>query len=212
MIRLKWMCFVPFPLAKCTDHFSLRSQLDMLQLWLMPQLQEDIVDFIFQQDEAPPHYHLGVRAHLNANLPGRWIGRASHNDSPLFPRPPRSPDLNPCDFFYAVTSRIVWTYLLCHAIYYSCNKGSWRQSQLSIAKCCNACRRNLIRGLISAASPRVHISSTCKVGQKLGEILYLLICSFLSCLLVVAQSSSEIPERHMNNPVYIYIYIYIYMP
>jgi len=28
--------------------------------------------------------------------------------------------------------------------------------------------------------------------------------------LVVAQSSSEIPEGLMNNPVYIYIYIYIY--
>ena len=47
---------------------------------------------------------------------------------------------------------------------------------------CNACRRILITGLTSAASPRVQISSTCKVGQKLGEILYLLICSFLPCL------------------------------
>ena len=65
----------------------------------MPQLQEDIVDFIFQQDGAPPHYNFDVRAHLNAILPGRWIGRASHNDSPLLPWPPRSPDLNPCDFF-----------------------------------------------------------------------------------------------------------------
>ena len=82
------MCFVPFPLVKSTDHFALQSQLltainylDMLQLWLMPQLQEDIVDFIFQQDGAPPHYHLDVRAHLNAILPGRCIGRASHASS-----------------------------------------------------------------------------------------------------------------------------------
>ena len=30
-------------------------------------------------------------------------------------------------------------------------------------------------------------------------------------VLVVAQSSSEIPEGLMNNPVYIYIYIYIYI-
>ena len=29
-------------------------------------------------------------------------------------------------------------------------------------------------------------------------------------VLVVAQSSSEIPEGIMNNPVYIYIYIYIH--
>jgi len=27
-----------------------------------------------QQDGAPPHFHFDVRAHLNANLPGRWIG------------------------------------------------------------------------------------------------------------------------------------------
>ena len=40
------------------------------------------------------------------------------------------------------------------------------------------------------------------VQKKLGEILYLLICSFLPSVLVVAQSSSEIPEGLMNKPVY----------
>ena len=74
------------------------NYLDMLQLWLMPQLQEDIVDFIFQQDGAPPHYNLDACAHLNAILPDRWIGRASHNDSLFFTWPPRSPYINPCDF------------------------------------------------------------------------------------------------------------------
>jgi hypothetical protein len=39
------------------------------------------------------------------------------------------------------------------------------------------CGRNLITGLRSAASPRVYISSTCKVGQKLGLSLPLLTCS-----------------------------------
>ena len=37
--------------------------------------------------------------------------------------------------------------------------------------------RNLNTGLTSAASPRVDISSTCKVGQKLGVSLPLLTCS-----------------------------------
>ena len=37
--------------------------------------------------------------------------------------------------------------------------------------------RNLITGLTSAASPRVEISSTCKVGQKLGVSVPLLTCS-----------------------------------
>jgi hypothetical protein len=72
--------------------------LDMLQLWLMPQLQEDSEDFIFQQDGALPHFHFDIHAHLNANLPGCWIGHASDNDSPLLPWPQRSPDLTPCDF------------------------------------------------------------------------------------------------------------------
>jgi hypothetical protein len=39
------------------------------------------------------------------------------------------------------------------------------------------CGRNLITGLTPAASPRVDIPSTCKVGQKLGVSLPLLICS-----------------------------------
>ena len=78
--------------------------LDVLQLWLMPQLEEDSEDFIFQQDRALLHFNFDVRAHLSANLPGRWIGRASHNDSPLLPWPPQSPDLTPCNF-------ILWGYI-----------------------------------------------------------------------------------------------------
>jgi hypothetical protein len=54
-----------------------------------------------------------------------------------------------------------------HVIYHSCDKGSWRQSLLSTARCCNVCGRNLITGLTAAASPSVDMSSTCKVGQKL---------------------------------------------
>jgi hypothetical protein len=42
---------------------------------------------------------------------------------------------------------------------------------------CNVCGRNLITGFTRAASPRVDISSTCKVGQKLGVSLPLLACS-----------------------------------
>jgi hypothetical protein len=47
------------------------NYLDMLQLWLMPQLQEDNKDFIFEQGRAPPHFHFDVHAHLSANRPGR---------------------------------------------------------------------------------------------------------------------------------------------
>jgi hypothetical protein len=72
------------------------TYLDMLQLWLMPQLQ-NIPTFIFQQDGCPAHFHWEFRQYLNTVLPGRWIGRASGNDQPLLP--PRSPDITPCNFF-----------------------------------------------------------------------------------------------------------------
>ena len=42
---------------------------------------------------------------------------------------------------------------------------------------CNVCGRNLITGFTSATSPRVDISSTCKVVQILGVSLPLLTCS-----------------------------------
>ena len=42
---------------------------------------------------------------------------------------------------------------------------------------CNVCGRNLITGLTSVVSPRMDISSTCKVEQKLGVTLPLLTCS-----------------------------------
>ena len=46
---------------------------------------------------------------------------------------------------------------------------------------CNMCGRNSITGLTSAASLRVGISSTCKVGQKVGVSLPLLTCSPSVC-------------------------------
>lgn len=75
------------------------SYLDMLEQWLFPQLMEDSQDFIFQQDGAPPHWHLHVRTFLNQSLPGRWIGRIGNADLALHFWPPRSPDLTPCDYF-----------------------------------------------------------------------------------------------------------------
>lgn len=54
-----------------------------------------------QLDGAPAHYGRGVRDFLNHRFPNRWIGRGG----PV-PWPPRSPDLNPIDFY-------VWGYLKC---------------------------------------------------------------------------------------------------
>lgn len=49
----------------------------------------------FQNDGCPAHYARRVRDYLNETFPGRWIGRLG----PIL-WPPRSPDLNPLDFFY----------------------------------------------------------------------------------------------------------------
>lgn len=59
-------------------------------------IEEDEEDFdpIFQQDGAPPHYALAVRAYLDYEFPERWIGRRGSIEWPA-----RSPDLSPLDFF-----------------------------------------------------------------------------------------------------------------
>jgi transposase len=78
--------------------------LNLLQEFVIPRIREefrDEEDFYFQQDGAPPHYHRDVRAHLDENLPNRWIGRRGSIEYP-----PRSPDLTPMDFFYGDTSKI----------------------------------------------------------------------------------------------------------
>ena len=72
---------------------------NMLTMWLMPQLEHDSADFVYQLDGAPCHYHHNVRNFLNETLPHRWIGRAVNNDQHLLLWPPRSPDLIPHDFF-----------------------------------------------------------------------------------------------------------------
>ena len=53
---------------------------DILQLWSMSLLQEHEDDFVFQQDDAPPHFICDVRKYLNTHLPYRWTGRATEYD------------------------------------------------------------------------------------------------------------------------------------
>jgi hypothetical protein len=102
--------YVPFFFAEPT--VTSVNYLDMLQLWLMLQLQEDSEDFIFQHDGAPLHFHFDVRIHISANLSGRWIGRASDYDSPLLSWSPLSPGLSPCDFFiWGILQTIGWMVL-----------------------------------------------------------------------------------------------------
>jgi hypothetical protein len=53
--------------------------LDMLQQFLIPQLDEDDQEgHIHVQQDGTPHHYLGeVCEYLNTRFPGRWIGRAA---------------------------------------------------------------------------------------------------------------------------------------
>lgn len=48
-----------------------------------------------QHDGCPAHFARPVRDYLDTNFRERWIGRQGQ-----ISWPPRSPDLNPLDFFY----------------------------------------------------------------------------------------------------------------
>lgn len=62
----------------------------------LEELPEELrQDMWFQNDGCPAHYAVQVRRYLNEAYPNRWIGRLG----PIL-WPPRSPDLNPLDFFY----------------------------------------------------------------------------------------------------------------
>jgi hypothetical protein len=65
----------------------------------MPDFMADVPLVIrrelrFIHDGAPAHFSLVARRYLNRKLPGRWIGRGGS-----IAWPPRSPDLNPLDFY-----------------------------------------------------------------------------------------------------------------
>lgn len=67
---------------------------------ILPPLLENVdmqtrLNMWLLQDGAPPHFSVVVRRYLNETFRNRWIGR----NGPL-PWAPRSPDINPMDFFF----------------------------------------------------------------------------------------------------------------
>jgi len=72
--KINVLCFIakvygPFFFAENT--VAEVTYLAMLQNWFLPQISEDSVDLIFQQDEAPPHWHRDVGRFLNESRPQR---------------------------------------------------------------------------------------------------------------------------------------------
>ncbi|KAJ8941821.1 hypothetical protein NQ318_006798 [Aromia moschata] len=98
-----WIRFINNSLIgpiRLPNHLDGNSYLDFLQNTL-PDLFDDLPlnlrnQMYFMHDGAPPHFARIVRQYLNEQFPGRWIGRG--NNAPIS-WPPRSPDLNPYDFF-----------------------------------------------------------------------------------------------------------------
>ncbi|KAJ4425828.1 hypothetical protein ANN_27454 [Periplaneta americana] len=72
--------------------------MDMFDQWLMPELEANSQNFIYQQDGAPPHFHHYIREYLDARIPHHSIGHASRVDFPLLPWTLRSSNLTPCDY------------------------------------------------------------------------------------------------------------------
>ncbi|GFV52727.1 uncharacterized protein TNCV_2873981 [Trichonephila clavipes] len=76
------------------------AYLDTLQLWLFPQSKESEPDnFIWQEDGAPPHWHLSVRDWLNITVPNQWICRKRLHDKACSSKHILYLDLTPCDFY-----------------------------------------------------------------------------------------------------------------
>ena len=73
-------------------HLLQENYVEYKYIFFLPLLK--LVSKIFQQDGAPPHWGSHVRRFLDATFPNRWTGR----DGPTL-WPPRSPDINPLDFF-----------------------------------------------------------------------------------------------------------------
>ncbi|XP_076668214.1 uncharacterized protein LOC143368893 [Andrena cerasifolii] len=74
---------------------------------VLPDLMDDIPyeirrNMYYQHDGAGPHYAANVRAYLGETFQDRWIGRGGREAHVAWP--PRSPDMNPLDFFF-------WGYL-----------------------------------------------------------------------------------------------------
>ena len=64
--------------------------------WPRYYKSKNVNSFYFQQDGAPAHKHKEVQQWLTAKLGPKFLDKTMW--------PPRSPDLNPCDYF-------LWGYL-----------------------------------------------------------------------------------------------------
>ena len=136
----------------------------MLENWLMPQLNEDSNDYIFQQNCFPAHYK-DVLGYLNRNLPKRWIGRTGKEEA-LMRWPPRSPNLTPCYFFFwGFVKDIVFVPPLPVNLqtFVTVSPLLWLWSTVI---CWHACGTRCPIAKMSVVLPKVNTLSTCEICLK----------------------------------------------
>jgi hypothetical protein len=92
------VCFVMFgslgTFFLCGINSDRDDHLDMLQLYLLPQLEDRKPDVMFQQDGAPPHWACILGEFLDKHFPGHWVGR----NGPIACSP-HPPEIKPFDSF-----------------------------------------------------------------------------------------------------------------
>ncbi|KAJ4446473.1 hypothetical protein ANN_13169 [Periplaneta americana] len=91
----KWKVYISRLLQPINDDDPNRRM--QFYEWYQRMVTEDeqcVTKVFYQQDGAPPHYHLAVRVFLVNNLLRHWIGRRGAIEFP-----PLSPDLTPKDFY-----------------------------------------------------------------------------------------------------------------
>ena len=72
------------------------NYLSMLNNYFWPKLKKESNLYYFQQDGATPHTANNVQTWLTTKFGSKFVNKKM--------RPPRSPDLNPCDYY-------LWGYL-----------------------------------------------------------------------------------------------------
>jgi len=85
------------------NHVNQHNYLDMLKtyFWQKHLDTADYKKYYFQQDGATPHTATLVQDWLKRQFPKKFVTKEMW--------PPRSPDLNPCDFFYGVILNLLCT-------------------------------------------------------------------------------------------------------
>lgn len=93
----------------------------------MPQMEEDLPSQGFQQDGAPPRFHLDVHQYLKDTLPKCWIGYVGKNYSPVLLWPPGILRYNILKRLSLGTSRTWCMSHPCHRTWDEESKRQWSQ-------------------------------------------------------------------------------------